>query len=149
MSNYGMLVVEWPMVLGCDASGVVVEVGEGVEELKEGDGVCGCSRLGHLAHSTCQEYVCACVLCLLELVMGESRRVQFCRVAVVVIFMPCLLPTMLTIGAVPDGRQAHDSETEERHVRAGGYAGRGDLCESCPLSLLLTRMMLKEKVERR
>jgi NADPH:quinone reductase-like Zn-dependent oxidoreductase len=60
MSQYGILVLEWPFVLGCDASGVVVEAGEKAEKeygFKAGDYVCGCTRLGTKAYSTCQEYL--------------------------------------------------------------------------------------------
>ena len=53
----GFLVSTWPIVLGCDAGGVVVEVGPEVSRLKTGDEVCGCTRLGIPGHSTFQEYV--------------------------------------------------------------------------------------------
>lgn len=56
MANYGLLVLEWPLVLGVDASGVIVEAGKNVENLKVGDYVCGCTRLGATQYSTCQEY---------------------------------------------------------------------------------------------
>ncbi|KAH6665684.1 chaperonin 10-like protein, partial [Halenospora varia] len=52
----GILVDSWPIVLGCDASGVVVELGEDVTKFKEGDGIFGCSRLGAPGHGTFQEY---------------------------------------------------------------------------------------------
>lgn len=41
MQMSGVLIHSWPMVIGCDASGVVVEVGDGVTKLKKGDGVFG------------------------------------------------------------------------------------------------------------
>ncbi|KAI9826824.1 MAG: lysophospholipid acyltransferase [Thelocarpon impressellum] len=54
---YGILVVSWPIVLGCDAGGVVVEVGKDAgSSFKVGDEVCGCTRLGTPGHSTLQEY---------------------------------------------------------------------------------------------
>lgn len=54
----GLLVSSWPIVLGCDSSGVVVEVGKEAEShFKEGDRVCGCTRLGEPGYGTFQEYV--------------------------------------------------------------------------------------------
>jgi NADPH:quinone reductase-like Zn-dependent oxidoreductase len=53
----GLLVEGWPIVLGCDASGIVTEVGEGVTKFKVGDGVFGCTRLGFPGYMTFQEYV--------------------------------------------------------------------------------------------
>lgn len=55
----GPLVSSFPIVLGCDASGVVVEVGSEASEsfFKVGDRVCGCTRLGELGYGTFQEYV--------------------------------------------------------------------------------------------
>lgn len=57
MQGTGLLVTAWPIVLGCDASGTVVEVGEGVTKFKKGDAVFGCTTLGTPGHSTFQEYV--------------------------------------------------------------------------------------------
>ncbi|KAH8596183.1 chaperonin 10-like protein [Bisporella sp. PMI_857] len=56
MQGTGLLVTAWPIVLGCDASGVVVKVGEGVEKFKAGDGVFGCAQLGVPGHGTFQEF---------------------------------------------------------------------------------------------
>jgi NADPH:quinone reductase-like Zn-dependent oxidoreductase len=53
----GLLVSSFPIVLGCDASGVVVEVGEEASPFKVGDRVCGCTRLGEPGYGTFQEYV--------------------------------------------------------------------------------------------
>lgn len=54
----GMLVSSFPIVLGCDSSGVVVEVGKEAEsQFKVGDRVCGCTRLGEPGYGTFQEYV--------------------------------------------------------------------------------------------
>lgn len=54
----GLLVSSFPIVLGCDASGVVVEVGKEAESFfKVGDRVCGCTRLGDPGYGTFQEYV--------------------------------------------------------------------------------------------
>lgn len=60
MQNTGLLVSSWPVVLGCDASGVVVEVGKGdiASSFKVGQRVAGCTRLGVPGHSTFQEYFC-------------------------------------------------------------------------------------------
>ena len=58
MSGTGMLVTAWPFVLGCDAAGVVVEVGDNAStKFNVGDEVCGCTRLGWPGHSTVQEFV--------------------------------------------------------------------------------------------
>lgn len=54
----GLLVSSFPIVLGCDSSGVIVEVGKEAESLfKVGDRVCGCTRLGEPGYGTFQEYV--------------------------------------------------------------------------------------------
>jgi NADPH:quinone reductase-like Zn-dependent oxidoreductase len=53
----GLLVSSFPIVLGCDASGVVVEAGKEAEShFKVGDRVCGCTRLGEPGYGTFQEY---------------------------------------------------------------------------------------------
>jgi NADPH:quinone reductase-like Zn-dependent oxidoreductase len=58
MQGTGLLVLGWPWVVGCDAAGVVVKVGETAASVfKEGDEVCGCTRLGSPGYSTGQEYV--------------------------------------------------------------------------------------------
>ncbi|KAE8446201.1 hypothetical protein EG329_012426 [Mollisiaceae sp. DMI_Dod_QoI] len=56
MQGTGQLVTAWPIVLGCDASGIVVETGSSVKKFKQGDGIFGCTRLGVPGHSTFQEY---------------------------------------------------------------------------------------------
>lgn len=53
----GLLVSSFPIVLGCDASGFVVEVGEEASSFKVGDRVSGCTRLGEPGYGTFQEYV--------------------------------------------------------------------------------------------
>lgn len=60
MQSSGLLVTSWPIILGCDASGVVVEVGKGsaASFFKVGQHVAGCTRLGVPGHSTFQEYFC-------------------------------------------------------------------------------------------
>lgn len=58
MLSSGILVSSFPIVLGCDASGTVVEVGKEAESIfKVGDRVCGCTRLGETGYGTFQEYV--------------------------------------------------------------------------------------------
>ena len=58
MQGTGLLVPSWPAVLGCDAGGVVVEVGDNAKQLfHTGDQVSGCTRLGVPGFSTFQEYV--------------------------------------------------------------------------------------------
>ena len=58
MQSQGLLVKSFPIVLGCDAAGVVVDTGSGVKaKFQPGDEVCGCTRLGFPGHSTFQEYV--------------------------------------------------------------------------------------------
>jgi NADPH:quinone reductase-like Zn-dependent oxidoreductase len=58
MVNYGILVDEWPLVLGTDGTAVVEELGEGAEEygFKVGDITFGGSRLGYTKFGTAQEY---------------------------------------------------------------------------------------------
>jgi len=53
----GLLVEGWPIVLGCDASGVVVDVGKDVTMFKAGDAVFGCVRVGFPGYMAFQEYV--------------------------------------------------------------------------------------------
>jgi NADPH:quinone reductase-like Zn-dependent oxidoreductase len=61
MAFSGILVLKWPLVLGCDAAGVVVKAGSKAQGplglLKIGDEVLGCTRLGDYPYATCQEYV--------------------------------------------------------------------------------------------
>ncbi|KAJ4304593.1 hypothetical protein N0V90_000119 [Kalmusia sp. IMI 367209] len=61
LANMGLLVESWPMVPGCEASGVVVKAGsDAVNPLgghfKEGDQVLGCVRIGAAGYSAWQEY---------------------------------------------------------------------------------------------
>jgi len=59
MSQYGLLVVDWPLILGVDAAGVVTDSGNEATEkygLKAGDEVFGCTRLGSKGYSAGQEY---------------------------------------------------------------------------------------------
>ena len=56
MAQTGLLVVSFPIVLGCDAAGTVVEIGSGVKKFKQGDQVCGCTRLGSPGYCTFQEF---------------------------------------------------------------------------------------------
>lgn len=60
MQGTGLLVTAWPIVLGCDASGIVTKVtGNAASSIfKVGDRVCGCTRLGVPGYSTFQEYFC-------------------------------------------------------------------------------------------
>ena len=58
MQGTGLMVSSWPIVLGCDASGIVVETGENAKEhFQLGDQVAGCTRLGEPGHGTFQEFV--------------------------------------------------------------------------------------------
>jgi hypothetical protein len=57
MHDSGLLVVGYPTALGCDASGIVVELGSGVAGFKVGDRVCGCTRLGSPGYTTWEEFV--------------------------------------------------------------------------------------------
>lgn len=59
VANMGLLVDNWPAGLGADASGVVVEAGKDAKSkygLKEGDYVCGCTRIGARQYATCREF---------------------------------------------------------------------------------------------
>lgn len=59
MASYGLLVQQWPLVIGVDASGVIVESSpEASSKYNLGPGmyVCGCTRLGFTEYSTGQEY---------------------------------------------------------------------------------------------
>ncbi|MCJ1368374.1 hypothetical protein MMC16_007516 [Acarospora aff. strigata] len=52
-----LLVTAWPIILGCDVAGVVVEVGKfASSSFKVGGEICGCTRLGVPGHSTFQDY---------------------------------------------------------------------------------------------
>jgi NADPH:quinone reductase-like Zn-dependent oxidoreductase len=55
MQKYGILVLTWPAVIGCEAAGVVIEVGEGVTKFKLGDYAYGCTRLGNNPYSVFQD----------------------------------------------------------------------------------------------
>ncbi|KAJ9612425.1 hypothetical protein H2200_004022 [Cladophialophora chaetospira] len=60
MAAYGLLVVGWPLGLGVDAAGIVVEAGSEATSkygFKVGDGVFGCTRLGTLGYNGAQEYL--------------------------------------------------------------------------------------------
>jgi NADPH:quinone reductase-like Zn-dependent oxidoreductase len=57
MYGMGILIVSYPTALGCDASGIVVELGPGVAGFKVGDRVCGCTRLGSPGYTTWEEFV--------------------------------------------------------------------------------------------
>ncbi|OAP56807.1 hypothetical protein AYL99_08919 [Fonsecaea erecta] len=59
MATYGLLVVDWPLVLGVDAAGVVIEAGSEAASkygFKAGDHVFGCTRLGMSGYAAGQEY---------------------------------------------------------------------------------------------
>lgn len=59
MSDYGLLVVNWPLVLGVDTGGIVIEAGEQAQTkygFKAGDEVFGCTRLGSTKYAAGQEY---------------------------------------------------------------------------------------------
>lgn len=52
----GLLVESWPIVLGCEFSGVVVEAGKDVKDFKIGDKVYGIVRIGFPGYMAFQEY---------------------------------------------------------------------------------------------
>ncbi|KAK7902890.1 hypothetical protein LTR67_002536 [Exophiala xenobiotica] len=59
MSEYGLLVVEWPLILGVDTGGIVVKAGGEAQSkygFKIGDEVFGCTRLGCPEYGASQEY---------------------------------------------------------------------------------------------
>ena len=59
MAAYGLLVVNWPLGLGVDAAGVVVDAGSEATSkynFKPGDHVFGCTRLGVLGYAGGAEY---------------------------------------------------------------------------------------------
>ncbi len=51
----GVLVTEWPAILGSDGYAVVLEVGEGSERLKKGDYIFGCMLVGQNQFSPFQD----------------------------------------------------------------------------------------------
>ncbi|KAL8916466.1 MAG: hypothetical protein Q9208_008498 [Pyrenodesmia sp. 3 TL-2023] len=55
MSSSGLLVKSFPIVLGCDSSGIVTKVGPSTS-LKPGQRICGSTRLGFPGYSTFQQY---------------------------------------------------------------------------------------------
>lgn len=92
MSQSGILVVSWPLVPGCDTGGIVVKAGkDAVSPLgtpfKEGDGICGCTRLGWPGYSPFQEYV-------------SSME-----------WLSCEVPHGSDIRTVLDGRASHHPQT--------------------------------------
>lgn len=68
----GLLVEGWPIVLGCDASGVVVEVGEEVTKFQVGAGVFGCVRVGFPGYMTFQEFVSYILMMLYKSEYGRT-----------------------------------------------------------------------------
>ncbi|KAI9647746.1 hypothetical protein NHQ30_004133 [Ciborinia camelliae] len=56
MRTTGLLIPSYPIVLGCDASGIVVETGPEVSKFRVGDGVFGCARVGSVGYGTFQEF---------------------------------------------------------------------------------------------
>jgi len=55
MAKIGFVVKQWPVVLGCDFSGVVEDVGADIQNFKKGDEVYGYSQLGAGRTGTFQE----------------------------------------------------------------------------------------------
>jgi NADPH:quinone reductase-like Zn-dependent oxidoreductase len=49
------IISPFPAVIGCEASGVVLEVGGEVTRFRPGDGIFGCTRVGQSAYATFQE----------------------------------------------------------------------------------------------
>ncbi|ETI23023.1 hypothetical protein G647_04819 [Cladophialophora carrionii CBS 160.54] len=59
VAAYGILVVSWPLGLGVDAAGIVVEAGSEATSkygFTSGDQVFGCTRVGMLGYTGAQEY---------------------------------------------------------------------------------------------
>ena len=60
MQQIGLMVQSWPIVLGCDASGVVLESGSPNSRFQYvggvPQGIFGCTRLGFPGYGTFQEY---------------------------------------------------------------------------------------------
>jgi NADPH:quinone reductase-like Zn-dependent oxidoreductase len=57
MQHTGSNVVSpWPVVLGCEGSGVVVAAGPGVTRFRVGDGIFGCTSVGVTECATFQEH---------------------------------------------------------------------------------------------
>ncbi|KAL9010442.1 MAG: hypothetical protein Q9173_004624 [Seirophora scorigena] len=55
MSSTGLLIKSFPIVLGCDSSGLIAQTAPNTA-LKLGQRICGCTRLGFPGYSTFQQY---------------------------------------------------------------------------------------------
>ncbi|KAL8965364.1 MAG: hypothetical protein Q9197_006552 [Variospora fuerteventurae] len=55
MSSSGLLIESFPIVLGCDSSGLITKTSPNMT-LKVGQRICGCTRLGFHGYSTFQQY---------------------------------------------------------------------------------------------
>ncbi|KAH7154304.1 chaperonin 10-like protein [Fusarium sp. MPI-SDFR-AT-0072] len=117
----GMMVNEWPAILGSDGAGVVIEVGPGVTRLKVGDYVYGCAPVGQNRFTPFQD----AYLAREDLLFKRGSNISLedsCTIGT------CLLVTMrphrpITENLPDDGNKAQ--EKDEWIVILGGSGNVG------------------------